>query len=1127
MLQAYNELIDIINTVRRRVRIIILGDSFLRTVIQLSCFLMLAGLTDYIFGFNSAVRTGILVFLIIAGILLCIINVIVPLFRKISDDVFALYIQEKYPYMRDDIINAIQLFRLEENEKRYISEELIHALVKDSALKAQGIDPNKLGETSSLKRNFTLSLLCTAVFLMLYLLPPGILSFSVPRILYPHDYSRVSELLKVVPGDCEILKAKDLSVQVKTAEDVVPYIKFKVKGGKWTIQDMARTGDRVFSYVFTSVIEPIDYLLQWKDYKTPLYHISVIEPPVVGDITLKYIYPSYTSMKQNIQYHSNGDILAPEGTNVTISARTNKPLREAHIITREGRSIPLAVKDDIFLEGSINITMSGEYWIELMDLKGYTNANPIRHSITMTEDDKPTITLLSPAQNLTVSEKAVINLLYEVRDDFGVKEVYIVYKNIFKTEDTYLPVKTFTHPVKGKVLEYEWTLRDMAFMPGDSISYYLEVRDNDTVSGTNRGFSDIYNLEIFSYEKEHQLLAALGEHVYEEIKRILQEQISTRDELSQTRDLFVVNEAEAFKDMEILFYKQNNISDDTQDLVDVLGKMVERMKNDPLTHFETYTEYMSLKDNLDYLREHPMQDANEGFESFKQYPSTGQRDEHIDKIEDSQEEIIFELEKMAKVSEKLMQKQKMEDVLHKGHELLDYQAEFSRLLEQYRDFEDTEKLREMEKALSRLSEAFEEINRMMAELAGNLPDEFMKGDTVIEIDFNKMQNLMKELRDALKADDIDKALQHAMDMMNSFSKMLGALQMASSSIWSQQFQNLANEADELAEELGEMIVQEKALIEKTSQLDRVRMQAMFKEQEKLLAKLAQKQKKLIEKTEVLSHNDLSFSVQLRRSFTSQLNGAVPEMKEVYQELSNLTVFNSVKILPKCIQKLQFSKEILARHKPGSDKEYSSITISISTVNTIIQGEKEILEVLEGGIQETEDAFDDEQQKQLNRLSSSQDDIKTKAEQFMRKLDSLSSKTSLIGHDIFRNMQDGRDAMGAASADLSNWRTGSALNNERDALYYLSQSQQGIQSAAGALASMQQNMGMPMAGSIQPMPGGRIPGRFGAHTGFIEIPSPEDYQGPRILYEEILKGIKENYPEIYEGLIKEYYKQLTE
>jgi hypothetical protein len=53
------------------------------------------------------------------------------------------------------------------------------------------------------------------------------------------------------------------------------------------------------------------------------------------------------------------------------------------------------------------------------------------------------------------------------------------------------------------------------------------------------------------------------------------------------------------------------------------------------------------------------------------------------------------------------------------------------------------------------------------------------------------------------------------------------------------------------------------------------------------------------------------------------------------------------------------------------------------------------------------------------------------------------------------------------------------------------------------------------------------GVTGVQNAPVRIPTEEDYRPPVAFREELLKSLKEKYPEIYDDVIHKYYRRLTE
>jgi hypothetical protein len=169
-------------------------------------------------------------------------------------------------------------------------------------------------------------------------------------------------------------------------------------------------------------------------------------------------------------------------------------------------------------------------------------------------------------------------------------------------------------------------------------------------------------------------------------------------------------------------------------------------------------------------------------------------------------------------------------------------------------------------------------------------------------------------------------------------------------------------------------------------------------------------------------------------------------------------------------------------------------------------------------------FTEEEKKEMKNLSGEQNELAKETREFNRKLQELSRRTAMLDLKISQNIRNASAAMQGAEENLSRFSTGKAINQEKEALYWLSEGKQGMEEMLEKLAGGEKKMGQPMSGFFQYPTGGGI---YGVRFGQVELPSKDDYKPAKEFREEILKSLKEKFPEVYEGLIKEYYRRLTE
>jgi len=1172
MVDAYFQLIRIIGKVRRWIRIKTLLEGILLSFSILMGLVIVFSILDYSISFNSRIRLYFLTGLILSIIILLVKFIVIPLLFPLTENKIALKIQKRYPVLRDDLINSIQLFPIASLAGEvYVSKALIGELIRRTSQKVRIVDTSEVEDMKRLKKFVFISLSVFLIFAFLLFFPPRILAFSLPRILRPLDYEEVNRMLRVTPGNVEVLhgESQELGVEI-FQRGGIPYLIYKISGRNWQRAKMVREaypqGEvRRFFYKFSTITQPIDYSIEWKDLRTQVYSISVVMLPEVGDISLKYIYPSYTGLSELMVEKTSGDLEALVGTQVQMNFKVNKPIKKGFLLTDDGKRLPLNIERDLYLKGGLVLTGERVYWVEVEDIQGYTNPRPIKHYIRTLLDSPPEIKIIAPGCDLTVSEKSKVELAYEASDDFGLTQIDLVYQKLRgETSESMKPerrrIERFEPAVGQKLHGYQWELEKLQLRPGELISYYMEAWDNDAISGPKSSLSQTYYLEVFSYLKEHEAIEEMEHRFREEILRILGDQILAKSRVENWEEIQGVEELKS------IHADQAKVEKSTGDLLNYLQKLLPRMEADPLGNFQAYSEYKDTEGNLQYLKDEKMTEVLSKISEAVKATGTD-RKEYMEKVKNNQEEIISELEKMALLAQDLLQDEKMRDVLGTAQELLESQTDLTQKLEEMEKEIDKQKLEELKKSLTEISELMAKLARNLSQLPETLPEEFINQDAIKSLELGEMSGDIEEMADKILKGDLEAALNIAKNLLKTLSSTMAILQAAANQVPSfGESSRLSQQVDLYSQELERLIAEEKELIDRTNQLDKKRLEALFKKQEDLLKKLAKLQEEVIKETKELQENlkgKLDY-IKVYPALYQNLFIVLRRMEDVLSELSGETPRQAKELLKGAIAGLNSMLGIADEFILQVKKEKEKISIELSklpeekekeeeltpqeksllslrenwegkerdisqTGENIVylrEKEEEIVKLLEFE-EEVMEVFKEEDLGELENLAKKQKELESSTGGLKQKLEEISGKTSAIGPEIISNMEKASSAMDKASGELDKKKTEPALEKEREALYYLAQGKEGLASASKKLMELAKRAGKPLVGFLQPR-GGTLPGgRMGFREGYVKIPEAHDYQPPKEFRQELLEALKEKYPEIYKELIKQYYRRLTE
>jgi hypothetical protein len=226
-------------------------------------------------------------------------------------------------------------------------------------------------------------------------------------------------------------------------------------------------------------------------------YASVSLTPLVGDIRIRYIYPHYTGLKDRAVHCFSGELLPLKGTVVEIQARPIIKVIDGDLVfgNKQRKKIKVDPLSNI-IKVSFKANREKRYRFEFLTLRGQIIKESLWRHITVKEDLPPRVLLLEPLQHLKASSNSNIKLSFELYDDFGLKEVYLVWQ----TRKTKLEHRELLRRFKKRTYRYRgswiWKLSKMKLRGVHEISFWLEASDNNPLSGGQWGVSQDRHLTI-------------------------------------------------------------------------------------------------------------------------------------------------------------------------------------------------------------------------------------------------------------------------------------------------------------------------------------------------------------------------------------------------------------------------------------------------------------------------------------------------------------------------------------------------------------------------------------------------------------------------------------------------------
>ena len=131
-------------------------------------------------------------------------------------------------------------------------------------------------------------------------------------------------------------------------------------------------------------------------------------------------------MRKNV-----GDVQGPVGTQLVLTATSNKALLSAKLHRKGGEPVDMTIGEDgRSVSGEFTIHEAGtwSWWLALRDKQDFGNPDAPRYEIRGTPDAKPDVHFEEPVSDLLVTPTAKVEFKVVAKDDLALQNVKLVYE---------------------------------------------------------------------------------------------------------------------------------------------------------------------------------------------------------------------------------------------------------------------------------------------------------------------------------------------------------------------------------------------------------------------------------------------------------------------------------------------------------------------------------------------------------------------------------------------------------------------------------------------------------------------------------------------------------------------------
>jgi hypothetical protein len=733
---------------------------------------------EYYGQFSTTGRT-VLFYLFIASALYLFINfVAIPLsqlyqFGKvINHNQAAEIIGNHFAEVKDKLINVLQL----EQKAMHHSNGLLLASIDQKSLELKQVPFSGAVDFSENKQHLKYLLIPLLFLIGISLLSPKIFTVGTKRLVNHNVYiAPISPFnMEILNADLSILKNNDFKLEIALTGSQLPdKIYIEHSGNKYPLN---KNDKRSYTYTFKNVQQQIDFKLFATGFYSQRYQLEVIPNPILTQFSIQVNYPKYLKKKNEVVENS-GDLIVPEGTALQWEIQAEDA--DFVYFLMEDSSEQLPPRPIHFYKQAIASQTVGYSIIPSNQFVAF--GDTVHYGIQVIQDQYPTIQV---AQKQDSTNDNRYYFKGEIADDYGFSLLYFKYQITTKVDS--LPNRgdlvTVSIPFNPSVINdaffYFWNLEALNLLPGDEITYYFEVWDNDGVNGKKAAKTSLKSVKSKTIEERN----AEASKTNQDIKKNLSDRIADAKQIQ--KDLKELKKKlsekkkvgwEEKEKMKELLAQQKELEKKVNQIKKQNQKNSKQQNAYKKKNEAVLKKQEQLQKLFDELMTDEMKEMMEKLQEMMAEMDKGMLENEMEKMEESNQDLEKELDRSLELFKQMEFEEKLEEVKNKLDQLADQQNELAEDTKNKKEDHETlkEKQEKLNEKFEKVKEELDELEKLDKELEQpNGMEETKKEQEEITEDLEESADQL-ENKKSKKASESQK---EAAEKISKMAQKMGALQ---------------------------------------------------------------------------------------------------------------------------------------------------------------------------------------------------------------------------------------------------------------------------------------------------------------------------------------------------------------
>ncbi len=682
------------------------------TALLVVLFLGFSLLENY-FYFSSTTRKGMFwTFLLTSGVALggWVIAPLLQYFKLgsvITHEQAASIIGDHFGGVKDKLLNVLQLRDQAASQE---NEDLIMASINQKSEEIKLVPFKSAINLGENKKYLKYALPPLMLLLGILFINSSLITDPTNRLLKNNqEFERPAPFaFEIENKDMQVVQFDDFPLTVKVDGDALPndvFIDFD------NVQyRLKKESANTFTYNFSNVQKDMEFNLFSGTVRSGDYELEVLKKPNINGFEVKLDYPNYIG-RSNETLQSIGDLVIPQGTNISWIFSTQNT---DEIAMQFGESQSKAIErrsDDMFLFGKK--ALKDERYKLFISNERLLNADSIAYTLSVIQDQSPVIKA-EMFQDST--EKRLQYFAGEAGDDYGLSKLTFNYR-LTKERAAQGALETVPISIKGEKstqFDYTFDMLELGLKPGDEVTYFFEVWDNDGVNGAKSARTNMMQFSMPTLDELEELEEENDDQIKEDLLKALKESKKIKKDMKKMREKLLQEKEMKWQDKKELEKLLDRQKEMQKMIEEAKQKFEENLQNQE--EFNKQDERIQEKqEKLEELFEKAMDpETQKLMEEIQEMMEKLEKEDALEKMEEMEmndEELEMELDRMLEMFKEMELEMEMEKAIEDLEKLAEKQEELAEKTEEQKESQE-----ELKKEQEEINEEFEEIQEQLDEI---------------------------------------------------------------------------------------------------------------------------------------------------------------------------------------------------------------------------------------------------------------------------------------------------------------------------------------------------------------------------------------------------------------------------